>query len=61
MLDSSKISLDGDNLIGIDEQLKVLKENEKWAFAEPAPEVPGGGTPTNTTNKTPLPAGTVIF
>jgi len=63
LLDSSKISLDGDNLIGIDEQLKVLKENEKWAFAEPAPEVPGaGGNPPPTPQtKTPLPAGTVIF
>ncbi len=63
LLDTSKISLDGDNLIGIDEQLKALKENEKWAFAEPTPEVPGaGGNPPPTTQtKTPLPAGTVIF
>lgn len=63
LLDTSKISLDGDNLIGIDEQLKALKENEKWAFAEPTPEVPGaGGNPPPTTQtKTPLPSGTVIF
>lgn len=63
LLDISKISLDGDNLIGIDEQLKVLKEKEKWAFTQPTPEVPGaGGNPPPTTQtKTPLPSGTVIF
>lgn len=63
LLDGSKISLDGDNLIGIDEQLKTLKESEKWAFAQPTPDVPGaGGNPPPTTQtKTPLPAGTVIF
>ncbi len=63
LLDISKISLDGDNLIGIDEQLKALKENEKWAFAQPTPNVPGaGGNPPPTPqNKPPLPSGTVIF
>lgn len=63
LLDGSKISLDGDNLIGVDEQLKALKESEKWAFAQPTPDVPGaGGNPPPTTQtKTPLPAGTVIF
>ncbi|NLK70001.1 MAG: scaffolding protein [Clostridiales bacterium] len=63
LLDKSKISLDGDNLIGIDEQLKVLKEKEKWAFTQPTPDVPGvGGNPPPTPqNKPPLPSGTVIF
>lgn len=63
LLDISKISLDGDNLIGIDEQLKVLKEKEKWAFTQPTPDVPGvGGNPPPTPqNKPPLPSGTVIF
>lgn len=42
LLDSSKISLDGDNLIGVDDQLKALKESEKWAFAQ-TPAVPGAG------------------
>jgi|AGTN01.3.fsa_nt_gi Phage minor structural protein GP20. len=32
LLDTSKISLDGDNLVGIDDQLKPIKEAEKWAF-----------------------------
>ncbi|MDD5487157.1 MAG: phage scaffolding protein, partial [Dehalococcoidales bacterium] len=36
LLDTAKISLDGENLIGIDEQLKTLKETEKWAFGTPA-------------------------
>ena len=63
LLDGSKISLDGDNLIGVDEQLKALKESEKWAFAQPTPDVPGsGGNPPPTAQtKTPLPSGTVIF
>lgn len=63
LLDSSKISLDGDNLIGVDEQLKSLKESEKWAFKADTPDVPGaGGNPPPTTQtKTPLPSGTVIF
>lgn len=34
LLDSTKISLDGENLIGIDEQLKALKESDPWAFGE---------------------------
>lgn len=38
LLDSEKISLDGDNLIGVDDQLKALKESEKWAFNQ-APTV----------------------
>lgn len=34
LLDADKISMDGDNIIGLDEQLKTLKESEKWAFGE---------------------------
>lgn len=33
LLDDSKIAIDGENIIGLDEQLKTLKESEKWAFA----------------------------
>lgn len=32
LLDMTKISVDGDNLIGIDDQLKALKASEPWAF-----------------------------
>jgi hypothetical protein len=39
LLDASKISLDGENLLGVDEQLKSIKESEKWAF--------GASTQTN--------------
>jgi hypothetical protein len=48
LLDPAKISLDGENLIGIDEQLKALKETEKWAFGEQQPSGSTGmphGTP----------------
>ncbi len=37
LLDASKISLDGDNLVGYDDQIKALKESEKWAFQTGAP------------------------
>ncbi len=46
LLDMSKISLDGDKLAGLDEQLKTLKESEKWAFgAPPAPHNPANPPP----------------
>jgi hypothetical protein len=49
LLDSSKISMDGDNLLGIDEQVKTLKESEKWAFGAGQPagntRIPGGEPP----------------
>lgn len=34
LLDLEKVSLDGDNLIGLDEQLKALKEKESYLFGE---------------------------
>ena len=49
LLDSGKISMDGDNIIGLDEQLKTLKESEKWAFGDQQPTstgLPHGTAPT---------------
>lgn len=62
LLDHDKISLDGDNLIGIDDQLKTLQESEKWAFA-PAKVGGAGGNPppTGGEGKHKFPTGTVIF
>lgn len=63
LLDHEKISLDGDNLLGVDEQLKQLKEKEKWAFADTG--TPGsGGNPAHQSgaggdNK--RPTGTVVI
>lgn len=34
LLDLEKVSLDGDNLIGLEEQLKTLKEKESYLFGE---------------------------
>ncbi|KNF07163.1 phage minor structural protein GP20 [Gottschalkia purinilytica] len=34
LLDLDKVSLDGDNLIGLEEQLKTLKEQESYLFGE---------------------------
>lgn len=65
LLDGEKIKLSEDgSLTGLDEQLKALRENEKWAFAQPAKQVPGsGGNPAPVTEekKQPLPTGTVTF
>jgi hypothetical protein len=62
LLDHSKISLDGENLIGIDDQIKALRDSKKWAFE--SSDVPGAGgnpPPGGDPGKTPLPKGTVIF
>ncbi|MTI95393.1 MAG: hypothetical protein FH749_07875 [Firmicutes bacterium] len=64
LLDQSKISLDGENLIGVDDQLKELKEKEKWAFVEPKTDVPGAGgnpAPGEQTTSNPLPKGVISF
>lgn len=37
LLDTSKLGLDGENLVGLDDQLKALKETEKWAFSATPP------------------------
>lgn len=60
LLDCSKLSLDGVNIIGLDEQLKAIRESEKWAFAPPS--IPGsGGNPPPAPDGRQLPSGTVIF
>ena len=41
LLEMDKISLDGDKLVGFDEQITPLKESQKWAFVQP--NVPGAG------------------
>lgn len=66
LLDSSKLALDeSGSITGLDEQLKNLRETEKWAFTAPSKEVPGsGGNPVaveTATKKHPLPYGTVTF
>ncbi|MDE6579112.1 MAG: phage scaffolding protein, partial [Ruminiclostridium sp.] len=65
LLDNEKIKLGEDgSLTGLDEQIKTLRESEKWAFAQPAKQVPGSGgnpAPAEEPKKQPLPSGTVIF
>lgn len=54
LLDAAKISLDGENVVGLDEQLKALKESEKWAFT-PVKQVKSGlpkGDPAGGEEKT---------
>lgn len=61
LLAEDKISLDGDNLVGIDDQIKALKESDKWAFN--AVQVPGSpaNPPAQQKEKAPLPEGVQVF
>lgn len=45
-LDLSKVSLDGENFLGLDEQIKSLNETDKYLFKEIKPEDIPGGTGT---------------
>lgn len=47
LLDSDKISLDGDNLIGLEEQLNSLKESDSYLFGENEPQGLKGRQPHN--------------
>ena len=40
LLDMSKIHLDGDNLIGADEQISALKKDKAWAFPTKEAKIP---------------------
>lgn len=62
LLDSSKISLDGENVLGLDDQLKSIKETEAWAFTQTQTKVPGsGGNPPPAGDDKPAPTGSVAF
>ncbi|NCB52462.1 MAG: scaffolding protein [Clostridia bacterium] len=41
LLDSGKISLDGENILGLDDQIKAIKESDKWAFTAQTPPKSG--------------------
>jgi len=46
LLDATKISIDGENIIGFDDQLKTIKESDPWAFNNNTvvkTKLPGGG------------------
>ncbi|MGI6175767.1 MAG: phage scaffolding protein [Christensenellales bacterium] len=43
LLDLDKINLEGDQLVGLDDQQAAIRKNDKWAL--PGAEVPGGGNP----------------
>lgn len=40
LLDESKISLDGDNILGLNEQLETLKKDSAYLFGEDSPKNP---------------------
>lgn len=61
LLDHEKISLDGDNLLGVDEQLKQLKEKEKWAFADSGAPGSGGNPAYRGGEEKKRPTGTVVI
>jgi len=48
LLDESKISLDGENVLGLNEQLEALQKDNAYLFGEdktPNPPAPNGGAP----------------
>lgn len=49
LLDESKISLDGENVLGLNDQIDTLKKDKGWLFEDGAapknPPAPGGGEP----------------
>ncbi|MGU9539640.1 phage scaffolding protein [Clostridium tepidum] len=53
-LDIEKISLDGDNFLGLEDQIKNLKESDPYLFAEETPGGTGsiGGGPSSFSNNT---------
>lgn len=53
LLDATKLGLDGENLIGVDDQLKALKETEKWAFTAAPGKTAGAKSGTHQGNPPP--------
>lgn len=41
LLDAGKISLDGENIVGLDDQIKAIRDSNKWAFAAQTPPKSG--------------------
>jgi len=59
LLDAEKIKLDGETLLGLDDQLKALQESDAYLFGEEEPEglkgrKPHGGGNPPPTNKNPF-------
>ncbi|NOH14865.1 phage scaffolding protein [Clostridium cochlearium] len=56
-LDIEKISLDGNNFLGLEDQIKNLKESDPYLFAEETPGGTGsiGGGPSSFSNNTDQP------
>ena len=53
LLDMSKVSLDGENIIGLSDQLEAIKTSDPYLFGDSQPGPVGGGTnPPNTPPKT---------
>lgn len=50
LLDLEKVKLDGEQLLGLDDQLKTLKETDPYLFGEPG-KVGGGTNPANASNQ----------
>lgn len=62
LLDSSKISFDGDKLAGLDEQLEAIRASDAWAFKTAETKVPGtGGNPASGGDKAEAVGGAVCL
>lgn len=54
LLDLEKVSLDGENIIGLSEQIEAIKANDAYLFGDSQPGPVGGGTnPPGGGNKPP--------
>jgi len=51
LLDLEKVKLDGEQLLGLDDQLKTLKETDPYLFGDSG-KVGGGTNPANPSNQT---------
>ena len=52
LLDMEKVKLDGEQLLGLDDQLKALKESDSYLFGEPGKVGSGTNPPGGTEPKT---------
>ena len=51
LLDMEKVKLDGDQLLGLDDQLKALQQSDPYLFGDSG-KVGGGTNPANASNQT---------
>lgn len=54
LLDLEKVKLDGENLLGLDEQLKTLKKSDPYLFTDTKIKIGDGTNPVSQDNAEPV-------